>query len=149
MSNQIKEEITESEFNMWRAVFAFSLLDNVLSPQGQKILKPYSNTILFSQAQNDILRNDFKEPQNVETLYSKITDPKDKERFCLLTRALAWCGGDMGKQEEAILKKLFCLAKGADDDVLKRTRRHPHLKGYYIQYCQDGMVGLYILPPLH
>jgi len=149
VSKTIREDVSESEFNMWRAVFAFSLLDNILSPQDQRILQPYSNTILFSEAQNDILKHDFKEPQNVEALYHKITDSKDKERFCVLARALAWCEGDMSKQEEAILKHLSCLAKGADDDLLTRTRRHPHLAGYFLRYSQDGMVGLYKLPPLH
>ena len=148
MSEKINGGVTDSEFYMWRAVFAFSRLDNTISPEEQKILQPFTNSILFSQAQNDILKNDFQKPQDVEALYRKITDPKDKERFCVLARALAWCDGDMDKQEEAILKKVSCLsiAGCSDDDVLVRTRRHPHLDGYYLRYSKEGVAALFRLP---
>ena len=148
LREKISEDMTDSEFNMWRAVFAFSLLDNVLSPQGQKLLQPYSKTTEFSQDQNDILMNDYKEPQSVETLYGRITDPKDKERFCALARALAWCGGNLSDLE-AILKNLSCLAKGAYHDVPACARGHPHLKGHYIKYGQDGMISICKLPSIH
>ncbi len=39
MDETIKEGITESELYMWRAVFAFSLVDNILSLEEQKILQ--------------------------------------------------------------------------------------------------------------
>ena len=142
-----ENNIPQSEFYMWRAVFAFSLVDHMLSLEEQKLLQSSAKTVPFSQTQIDILKNDFKKPQNVEDLYRKITNPKDKQRFCVLARALAWCEGNMDRQEETILKKLSCLAKGADDDVLSRTRGHPHVDAYYRQYTKAGMVGLFKTPP--
>ena len=143
MGEKTKEGVTESEFYMWRAAFAFSLHDKILSLEEQKLLQPYSDIVMFSQAQNNTLRNDFKNPQDVEALYHQITNPKDKARFCVLARALAWSNGDIDKQEEAILKKLSCLAKNANDDVLVRTRRHPHVHAYYQQYAKAGVMGLF------
>ena len=87
----MKNNIPQSEFDMWRAVFAFSLVDNTLSLEEQKLLQSSAKTVPFSQTQIDTLKDDFKKPQNVEDLYRKITDPKDKQRFCVLARALAWC----------------------------------------------------------
>lgn len=139
--------IPESEFNMWRAVFAFSLVDNVLSVEEQKLLKSSTISIPFSAAQLAALKEDFKKPQDIELLYRKITAPKDKERFCVLARALVWCEGNMDAQEERILKKVFCLKNGADDDVLRRSRNNKHLHDYYKSYAKAGMAGLYKEPP--
>ena len=147
-NNIEKKDITESEFYMWRAIYAFSLVDNVLSLEEQKLLKSYSNSVPFSQTQINILRNDFKKPQNVETLYYKITNPKDKERFCILARAIAWCEGNVDKQEEAILKKISCFAGEADNEILLRTRNHPHISTYYQQYAKTGVLGLFKIPPI-
>lgn len=49
----------------------------------------------------------------------------------------------MDKQEEAILKKVACLARGADDDILFRTRNHPQIDVYYQQYAKAGTMGLF------
>jgi hypothetical protein len=142
MATQARENPTDSEFNMWRAVFAFSLVDNLLSMEEQKLLQSYFNAVPFSKAQIDILKNDFRKPQDVEALYKKITDPKHKERFCVLARALVWSEGDMDRQEELILKKVACLGNHADNDVLSRSRKHPDLESCYQSYAKAGMSGL-------
>ena len=147
MAQKSKPGVSESEFYMWRAVFAFSIVDNMLSMEEQRLLHSYLNAVPFSEVQLATIKDDFKAQQDVEALYKKITDPKDRERFCVLARALVWCEGDMEKQEEAILKKVACLGKGAYDDVLKSTRNHPHLDAYYQQYAKAGVVGLIKVPP--
>jgi hypothetical protein len=134
--------VSDSEFNMWRAVFTFALVDNVLSVEEQTLLQSYIHLVPFSTLQLSILRQDFKTPQNVETLYRRITRAADRERFCVLARALVWCEGDMDRQEEKILKRLSCLRGGADNDVLRRSRLHPRLHDYHQHYARAGMVGL-------
>ena len=133
---------------MWRAVFAFSLVDNMLSIEEQRLLQSYLNAIPFSPAQIDILKNDFREPQDVEALYRLIDNPEHRERFCILVRALVWCEGNMEKQEERILRNVSCLGQGADADVLRRTRNHPHLDDYYQHYARAGVVGLMKMKPI-
>lgn len=142
MAEKMRPGVTESEFYMWRAIFAFSFVDNVLSLEEQKLLQTYLTAVPFSQEQLAIMKGDFKDPQPVEPFYKKITRPGDKHRFCLLARALAWCKGDMDKQEEIILKRVACLGNGADDDVLKRSRDHQDLHFYYKHYENAGMAGL-------
>ena len=139
MREEKRKGIETSEFYMWRAIFAFSLVDNILSLEEQKLLQSYLNSVPFSQSQIDILKQDFKTPQNVEDLYRKITEPRHKERFCVLARALVWSEGDMDKQEELILRQVGCLGQKADDNVLTRSRYHPDLKTYHQHYAKAGM----------
>ena len=68
MNKKIKESIAESEFYMWRAVLAFSMVNNILSLKKKELLRPHFSKIPFSQAQIGILRKNFKKPQNVKDL---------------------------------------------------------------------------------
>ncbi len=52
----------------------------------------------------------------------------------------------MDKQEEAILKKVSCLAKNADDNVLFRTRHHPDVEAHHQHYTKAGVTGLFKVP---
>lgn len=88
--------ITASEFAMWRAVFAFSFVDNSLSIEEQELLRSYLSKVPFTPPQLAILRADMQKPRhNVEELYRQITDAKDKKQFCLLARARVWCEGSI------------------------------------------------------
>ncbi|MCE7887021.1 MAG: TerB family tellurite resistance protein [Alphaproteobacteria bacterium PRO2] len=127
---------------MWRAVFAFSLVDNALSIEEQELLRGYLKTVPFSAAQMDTLKTDFEAPQNVEAMYRKITDPAHKKRFCILARALVWCEGDMDMQEEKILRRVACLKDAPDNDFLRTSRDHPDIDNFYQHYARAGMIGL-------
>lgn len=140
--------ITTSEFAMWRAVFAFSFVDNSLSIEEQELLRSYLSKVPFTPPQLAILRADMQKPRhNVEELYRQITDAKDKKQFCLLARALVWCEGSMAKQEEVILKRVACLKDDGESEHLYASRNHLHIHDYYQQYAKSGVVGLFKEPP--
>ena len=141
-----KAGIGESEFNMWRAVFAFTFVDNLLSLEEQDLLQSYLRKVPFSQGQLEMLKEDMRNPKDVVGLYRKITNPEDKKRFCVLARAIVWCEGDMDEQEKRILKKVSCLSEPEEDEILRSTRDHPHIKTYYQEYARAGMVGLFKTP---
>lgn len=143
---QEKSGIHESEFNMWRAVFAFTYVDNMLSLEEQELLHSYLRKVPFSTAQRATLREDLQDPKNVVELYRKITRLEDKERFCVFARAIVWCEGDMSAQEKAILKKVSCFDEDEEEEILESTRDHPYLKTYYQQYAKAGMMGLFKNP---
>jgi len=134
--------VSESEFAMWRAVFAFSIVDNALSLEEQELLRSYLRTVPFSETQMDTLKKDFEAPQNVEAMYRKITNPEHKKRFCILARALVWCEGDMDMQEEKILRRVACLKDVPENDFLRASRDHPDLEEFYTHYARAGVVGL-------
>lgn len=139
--------IHESEFAMWRAVFAFAYVDNVLSLEEQDLLQTFLKKVPFSRDQLDTLKKDLAEPKDVVKLYKKISRDQDKERFCVLARAIVWCEGDMHEQERAILKKVSCFEEEEEEELLHSTRDHPHLHDYYQQYAKAGMMGLFKGPP--
>ncbi len=141
-----KSGITESEFYMWRAVFAFTFVDRRLSLEEQELLRSYLIKVPFSDGQLARLKDDLRNPQDVVGLYRKITRSEDKERFCILARAIVWCEGDMDAQERAILKKVFCFGEKEEEEILKSTRDHPHIKTYYQNYAKAGTMGLFKVP---
>lgn len=138
--------VGESEFYMWRAVFAFTYVDNVLSLEEQELLQAYLKKVPFSTKQLATLKNDLQNPKDVVGLYRKITRSEDKERFCVLARAIVWCEGDITAQEKAILKKVSCFDEDEEMEILESTRDHPYLKTYYQQYARAGMMGLMDIP---
>lgn len=139
--------VGESEFYMWRAVFAFTYVDSVLSLEEQELLHAYLKQVPFSTEQLATLKNDLQTPKDVVGLYKKITRKEDKERFCILARAIVWCEGDITAQEKAILKKVSCFEDEEEEiEILESTRDHPYLKTYYQQYARAGMMGLMGIP---
>lgn len=132
---------------MWRAVFAFTFVDNTLSLEEQELLQSYLKKVPFSHSQLETLKNDMRNPsKDVVGFYRKITNKADKERFCVLARAIVWCEGDMDAQERAILKKVSCLSEPEEEEIFHSTRDHPHINTYYREYAKAGMVGLFKTP---
>jgi hypothetical protein len=138
--------MTDSEFSMWRAVFAFAFADSVLSLEEQELLQSYISRAGFSEKQIELLKEDMHDPQSVVDMYLQITDDKDKKRFCVLARALAWCEGDMDRQEKEILKRVSCFGEPEHADILYSTRGDAHIKTYYQEYAKSGMAGIMKLP---
>ena len=139
--------ISDSEFSMWRAVFAFTFVDNTLSIEEQELLQSYLQKVPFSGEQLERLKEDMRNPdKDVVSLYRKITNPEDKKRFCVLARAIVWCEGDMAEQEKKILKKVSCLSEPEEEEIFHSTRNHPHIHTYYQEYAKAGMVGLFKTP---
>lgn len=134
----------DSEFYMWRAVFAFALADRELSDREQDLLNGFRESVHFSPEQLIVLRNDFTHPHDVELLYQNITQPEHKHRFCAMVRALAWSDGDLAKQEEIILKRVACLRK--DADIFAQSRDHPYLHSFFDQYEKSGVMGFLQTP---
>lgn len=135
--------IDESEFYMWRAVFAFTYVDNALSLEEQELLHSYLSKVPFSQEELNILKADLLNPKDVVGLYRKITKKEDKERFCILARAIVWCEGDMNAQERTILKKVSCLDEPEEEEIFHSTRGHPFINSYYQHYARAGMLGIF------
>jgi len=138
--------VTDSEFYMWRAVFAFAFADGELSDPEHDLLNDYRGSVQFSPRQLEILKQDFANPQQVEHLFKRITAPEDKHRFCIMARALAWSEGDLDKQEERILKHVSCLGSKEHSDVFKKSRGHPDVLSHVEQYTKSGTMGFLLTP---
>lgn len=145
----VSSGVPESEFNMWRAVFAFSLVDRLLTVEEQSLLSGYLSSVPFSAQQKNILLDDFKNPQDVEKFYRKITEGKDRARFCELARTLVWSKGDMDLQEKIILRRVSCLGNKEGLDILKKSRDSEWVIGWTDKYEEAGLLGMMQHPKLY
>jgi hypothetical protein len=140
--------VPESEFNMWRAVFAFSLVDRILTVEEQSLLSGYLSSVPFSPGQKDVLLNDFKYPHDVEKFYNLIEAEKDRIRFCELARALVWSKGDMDLQEKIILRRVSCLGNDLGRSALRQSRDSRWLSHWTDRYEAAGILGMLQHPSL-
>ena len=145
----VQSGVSNSEFNMWRAVFAFSLVDRLLTVEEQSLLSGYLSSVPFSTQQKNILLDDFKNPQDVEKFYNKITDGKDRARFCELARTLVWSKGDMDLQEKIILRRVACLGTAEGKKILRESRDSEWVIDWTDKYEEAGLLGLMQHPKLY
>ena len=145
MKNISRKEsgISESEFSMWRALLAFAWVDNVLSLETQKFLQPYLRTVRFSPRQRETLKYNLGKPQNIEDLYSQVTNLKDRRQFCLLARALAWSNGTLEELEAGISKKEADLPKVSNEAFSAA----PSLSPMYGEYAKAAAMGHFTVVP--
>jgi hypothetical protein len=116
--------VTDDEFTMWRAVFAFALADGDLSIEEQKILSHHIESVPFSQKQLHDLKLVMDQPQEVEDIFTNIISRQNKQKFCALARTLVWCDGDIDLQEKQILQHVGCFKSRDALDMLKNSSTH-------------------------
>ena len=135
--------MTQSEFFMWRAVFAFAFVNNLITLEERHFLNNRLRTENFSPAEKEILKRDLQTPKDVEWLFTRIETDEDRRNFCHMARALAWSKGDMDRQEEKILEHISHLAAGEGKAILKQSRQKNFIKEHYDAYTSHGMDGIF------
>lgn len=103
-----------SRFYMWRAVVAMVHADGVVTPHEVSFVNEQFKGLDFTQKQLEQLAEDFKIPQDVNSMFAYVTTEEDKRDFFALARALSWCDGDMHKQEKHIIDVLEAENMDAD-----------------------------------
>lgn len=102
----LKGDVTESQFYMWRTLFAMAHADDVVTGDEIRFMMEALEDIPFTPQQKETLKNDISQPQNIEEMFSKITDDRDQAMFFSFARDLVWIDGDYGTQEQEIMLKL-------------------------------------------
>jgi len=107
---------------MWRAVVAMVHADGVVTPHEIDFVNSHIFDLGLSEEQMKIIQGDIQAPQDVNGMFSLIEIQKDKRDFFVLARALAWCDGDLDKQEAKILHKIHAkhMATG-EESLLKES----------------------------
>jgi len=98
--------VTDSELNMWRAIFACAHADDVVTQEERRFLRKALNSEPFSDAQRAVLEQDIEVKQEIGAMFKLITDQKDRSKFFYFARMLFWCDGDFAEQEQKILTAL-------------------------------------------
>ncbi len=119
MPRKANRKITESEFYMWRALFAISHADDVVSNEEIRFMMEAMEDIPFSPEQEIILKDDIKHKRDIVEMFEKISDIRDQAKFFQFARDVVHIDGDYGKAEQELLLKLKrAHLKRADVDQL-------------------------------
>ncbi|MBL4588960.1 MAG: TerB family tellurite resistance protein [Alphaproteobacteria bacterium] len=100
------EQISESRFNMWRAIFAMAWADSVITEDEEKFMRDAIERYPFTEDQREVLELDMTKEQHVGTCFSHITEQQDRSDFFVFARLLVWCDGDFDEQEQYIMTEL-------------------------------------------
>ena len=95
--------ITSSQFNMWRTLFAIAHADNILAQGEIEYMAKILGEVDFSQEQNDILKDDIDNPKDIEEMFKGVTDVNDRIEFFSLARELVYADGDFGEEEQSAM----------------------------------------------
>ena len=106
MNDQALETVTESQFYMWRALFAVAHADDVVTDEEVRFMVEALEDIPFSTSQYAILSADMKDRQDIEEMFQGITDSQDQATFFRFARQLAHIDGDFDEKEQDVLTRL-------------------------------------------
>ncbi len=98
--------ITESRFNMWRAVFAMAHADEGISSEEETFMREALSTYSFSETQRTILGNDMRHKADIWELFQNVSEKQDRSDFFKYARLIVWCDGDFDEQEREIMSQL-------------------------------------------
>lgn len=118
-------DISDSRFNMWRAVVALTHADDVVMPEEKEFIRRFYNTVPFTNEQKHQLEAELRKPQDITEIFTKITDHRDRAELIYFARMMFWSDGDYALQEAEILKKLKIdvLDKLDIDTLMDETER--------------------------
>jgi hypothetical protein len=120
-----KPGLNESRFNMWRAVAAMAHADAVVRPHEVHFILENTKNLPLTGEQRETLASDLRHPSSMQTVFDKITSPRDKEDFFHFARALCWSDGDFDESEQLLLNHLHGLCLRDDDRrVMKCAMAH-------------------------
>lgn len=134
-------KLKDAEFQMWRAVFAFAFTDGVLSKEEKNVLSDHLKDVDLTEDQKKTLVKDMQSNASVVDLFNKITSDIYKQLFCDVARTLAWCEGQIQRQEEEILKRVACLKQPENNTFLKKSSTSSIFERYLKQYRETGKIG--------
>jgi hypothetical protein len=127
----MKERITESQFYMWRALFAMAHADDVVTDEEIRYMAEVMEDVPFNEAQQKVLNDDIKNPKDIIQMFEGIKDARDQAKFFKFAQELVWVDGDYGKEEQAIMLKLI-------QSHVKTTNVDDLIGSVHLEFDDDG-----------
>ena len=106
MNDLPPKAVTDSQFYMWRTLFAVAHADDVVTDEEVRFMVEALEDIAFSPSQRAILNADMKDGQDIEEMFRGITDVKDQAAFFKFARELVHIDGEFDPKEQAVIMKL-------------------------------------------
>jgi uncharacterized membrane protein YebE (DUF533 family) len=124
--------LTDSRFNMWRAVIVMAHADSVVKPHEINFIIENTRDLSMTEGQRAALVADIRNPTSMQTVFDKITSPRDKEDFFHFARAICWSDGTMDDAEQSLYDHLKNLNLRDEDQKVMR-KALAHFNGVYIE----------------
>jgi len=103
----MSKSVTESQFYMWRTLFAVAHADNVVTDEEISFMAHVIDDVNFTPEQTEILKDDIVNAKDIVEMFHRITEQDDRNEFFNLARDLVWVDGDFGSEEQDVMIKLF------------------------------------------
>lgn len=107
MRDQSETPVSESEFYMWRTVFALAHVDHNVSEREVTLMSDILKDISFTDEQRAALEEDIKRKQDPAEMFKQISDEKDRLMFFQFAHDMVWVDGEYGREEQEIMLKLY------------------------------------------
>lgn len=98
--------VSDSEFHVWRALFALAYSDGVLTKEEISFSAEILAEVPFSEEQENIIRGDIVTPRDPVEMFSKVMDEEDQKIFFKYAYQLVWIDGHYDDKERKIMTKL-------------------------------------------
>ncbi|MCF8495277.1 MAG: TerB family tellurite resistance protein [Alphaproteobacteria bacterium] len=98
--------ISESQFFMWRTLFAVVHADNFVAKEEVRYMAEALEDLPFTEAQRAVLHDDLRTPKDAAAMFAGISDPADQARFFKFARELVWVDGQYVQQERDLITRL-------------------------------------------
>ena len=102
----MRQGLNDSQFALWRTVFALAHADHVVSDEEVRYLSEILEDVPFSPAQQDMLSADITTARDIEAMFAGITDMRDQALFFKFAGRLVHIDGDYSPEEQAVMLKL-------------------------------------------
>lgn len=86
----MNKTVTESQFYMWRTLFAVSHADNIVTEEEMRFMIEALEDLPFSSEQREILSDDIVNPKDIVEMFGKISNNRDQAAFLILP--VSWSG---------------------------------------------------------
>lgn len=105
-----KLPLSESQFQMWRAVIAIAQADGKIQPEERaqidRALGALDRVHGLTEAQKKTVNDDFAAPKKVASILPLITEPQFRGELIHFAQAIAWADNELSVDEEGILTAL-------------------------------------------
>ncbi len=99
--------VSESQFYMWRTLFAVVHADNVVTDEEVNFMSNVFDSVNFSETQIVILKDDIVTPKDINEMFDGVSVQEDRVKFFELAHDLVWVDGDFAEDEQNAMVKLF------------------------------------------
>lgn len=98
--------LTDSKFNMWRAVFAIAHADHEVTSDEKEMMLNTLEKLILSNEQRAVLKEDIYIPGNPIDLFEKITELDDRIEFFKYSKQMMWADDQYSSKEQNVMIKL-------------------------------------------